>query len=456
MEGRGEVIVLSSNNYLGLAGHPEVVRAGIEGLERYGAGTASVRFICGTFEPHLALERALADLSGTEAALTYVSCWNANEACIPSLTDESTVILTDALNHASLIDAIRLSRPAAKVIYPHSDMSALRDGLAAAPRDARKLIVTDGVFSMEGDLAKLPEIVELAREFGAVVVVDDSHGVGVLGETGRGTVEHFGLLGEVDVITGTLGKALGGAAGGYVAASEEVCDVLAQRSRPQLFSNALPPTVACSALRAIELMLERPELLARLRENTRVFRGMLTDAGYRPLDGEAAIIPIIIGETADAMALSARLLDEGRLRHRLRVPGRAGGNGPRPGADVRGTRARAPRARARGFRARAPRIGEQDPEMGEEERRCPRPRWAHGKLACQHRGARSHHRRAPVRLLPELRRDHHRPDHDHRRDRRPLDDVPSQEVRNRLAPDEESAPTRRTGALWHPTSSDSA
>jgi glycine C-acetyltransferase len=311
MAGRGEVVVLSSNNYLGLAAHPEVVRAGIEGLERYGAGTASVRFICGTFEPHHALERALADISGTEAALTYVSCWNANEAAIPSLTDDTTVILTDELNHASLIDAIRLSRPAGKVIYPHSDMAALRDGLGAAPRDARKLIVTDGVFSMEGDLAKLPEIVGLARAFDAVVLVDDSHGVGVLGETGRGTVEHFGLLGEVDVITGTLGKALGGAAGGYVASSEEVCDLLAQRSRPQLFSNALPPTVACSSLRAIEIMLEQPELLARLRESTRVFRTMLREAGYAPLDGEAAIIPIIVGETAEAIALSQRLLDEG-------------------------------------------------------------------------------------------------------------------------------------------------
>jgi len=311
MAGRGEVIVLSSNNYLGLAGHPEVVQAGIEGLERYGAGTASVRFICGTFAPHLRLEEKLAEISATEAALSYVSCWNANEAVIPSLTDETTVILSDALNHASLIDAIRLSRPAGKVIYPHSDMAALREGLAAAPREARKLVVTDGVFSMEGDLARLPDIVELAREFGAVVVVDDSHGVGVLGETGRGTVEHFGLLGEVDVITGTLGKSLGGAAGGYVAASEEVCDILAQRSRPQLFSNALPPTVACSALRAIELMLEDPALLARLRENTRVFREMLREAGYSPLAGEAAIVPIIIGETADAMALSARLLDEG-------------------------------------------------------------------------------------------------------------------------------------------------
>jgi glycine C-acetyltransferase len=311
MEGRGEVVVLSSNNYLGLAGHPEVVRAGIEGLERYGAGTASVRFICGTFAPHLELERTLAELSGTEAALTYVSCWNANEAVIPTLTDETTVILTDELNHASIIDAVRLSRPASKVIYPHSDMAALRNGLAAAPADARKLIVTDGVFSMEGDLAKLPEIVELAREFDAVVIVDDSHGVGVLGETGRGVVEHFGLLGEVDVLTGTLGKALGGAAGGYVASSREVCDLLAQRSRPQLFSNALPPTVACSAQRAIEVMLEQPELLAKLRENSRMFRSMLVEAGYRPLEGEAAIIPIIVGETATAIAMSERLLQEG-------------------------------------------------------------------------------------------------------------------------------------------------
>ena len=311
MAGRGEVIVLSSNNYLGLAAHPEVVRAGIEGLERYGAGTASVRFICGTFAPHLELERALASISGTEAALTYVSCWNANEAAIPTLTDETTVIFTDELNHASVIDAVRLSRPAGKVIYPHSDMSALAEALAAAPRDARKLILTDGVFSMEGDLARLPDIVELARTHDAVVIVDDSHGVGVLGESGRGTVEHFGLLGEVDVITGTLGKALGGAAGGYVAASDEVCDLLQQRSRPQLFSNALPPTVACSALRAVELMLEEPELLNRLRENTRVFRELLVEAGYQPLDGEAAIIPIIVGETADAIALSERLLDEG-------------------------------------------------------------------------------------------------------------------------------------------------
>ncbi len=311
MDGRGEVIILSSNNYLGLAAHPEVVRAGVAGLERYGAGTASVRFICGTFEPHLELERALALLSGTESALTYVSCWNANEAVIPTLTDARTVILSDELNHASIVDAIRLSKPASKVIYPHSDMAALRDGLAACPQGVRKLVVTDGVFSMEGDLARLPDIVELARVHDAVVIVDDSHGVGVMGETGRGTIEHFGLLGQIDVVTGTLGKALGGAAGGYVAASSQVCDLLSQRSRPQLFSNALPPTVACSALRAVELVHEQPDLLARLRENTRRFREQLAEAGLSPLPGEAAIIPIIVGETAAAIALSRRLLDEG-------------------------------------------------------------------------------------------------------------------------------------------------
>ncbi len=311
MEGRGDVIILSSNNYLGLAEHPEVVRAGVEGLERYGAGTASVRFICGTFQPHLELEHALADFSGTESALTYVSCWNANEAVIPTLTDPGTVILSDELNHASIVDAIRLSKPARKVIFPHSDMTALREGLAGCPPEARKLVITDGVFSMEGDLARLPDIVELARAHDAVVIVDDSHGVGVMGATGRGTPEHFGLAGEIDVVTGTLGKALGGAAGGYVASSVEVCDLLSQRSRPQLFSNALPPTVACSALRAVELVREQPDLLARLRENTRVFRELLDESGFSPLPGEAAIVPIVVGETAAAIALSERLLGEG-------------------------------------------------------------------------------------------------------------------------------------------------
>ena len=311
MAGRGEVIVLSSNNYLGLAEHPDVVHAGIEGLERYGAGTASVRFICGTFAPHLELERELAELSATDAALTYVSCWNANEAAIPTLADARTVILSDELNHASIIDAVRLAKPARKERYAHSDMTQLRALLQSCEPGQRKLILTDGVFSMEGDLARLPDILELARAHDAVVLVDDSHGVGVVGKTGRGVAEHFGVLGDVDVMTGTLGKALGGAAGGYVASSEEVCDLLAQRSRPQLFSNALPPTVACSARAAVRVLRTRPDLVAKLRENTRWFRGALRERGFEPLDGEAAIIPIIVGETSRAIELSRRLLDRG-------------------------------------------------------------------------------------------------------------------------------------------------
>jgi glycine C-acetyltransferase len=311
MAGRGEVLVLSSNNYLGLAARPEVVAAGIEGLRRYGAGTASVRFICGTFAPHLELERELAELVGTEAALTYGSCWNANEAVIPSLTDEETVILSDELNHASIVDAVRLARPARKVIYGHSSMDELREALASCPPGARKLVITDGVFSMEGDLARLPEIVELAREHGATVVVDDSHGTGVMGATGRGVAEHFGLVGEIDVITSTLGKALGGAAGGFVASSAEVCEMLAQRSRPQLFSNAIPPTVACSALEAVRVLRREPELVERLQALSRLLRGRLREIGFQPLDGEAAIIPIIVGETEFAIRFSERLLEEG-------------------------------------------------------------------------------------------------------------------------------------------------
>jgi glycine C-acetyltransferase len=311
MEGRGEVLVLSSNNYLGLADRPEVVEAGIEGLRRYGAGTASVRFICGTFEPHLELEHELAELVGTEAALTYVSCWNANEACIPSLTDQSTVILSDELNHASIIDAVRLAKPARKAVYRHSDMDDLRAQLDSLEPGQRALVLSDGVFSMEGDLAKLPDIVELVRAAGATLVLDDSHGTGVVGETGRGVAEHYGLLGEVDVITSTLGKALGGAAGGFVAASEEVCDVLAQRSRPQLFSNALPPTVACSALEAVRVLRREPELVAKLHRQTDDFRRRLRELGFNPLDGDAAIVPIILGETVFAIRFSERLLEEG-------------------------------------------------------------------------------------------------------------------------------------------------
>ncbi len=310
MEGRGEVVVLSSNNYLGLAAEPEVVRAGKEGLDRFGAGTASVRFICGTFSVHRDLERALSAFVGTEAALTYVSCWTANEGLLPTLLDESDVVISDALNHASIIDSVRLCR-AARRVFPHSDMEGLREVLEECASARTRLIVTDGVFSMDGDVAKLPDIVELARDHRAVVVVDDSHSTGVLGRTGRGTAEHFGMLGEVDIVTSTLGKALGGAAGGFTAAAEPVIDYLLQRSRPQLFSNALPATVASSALAALRHLEEHPEIVERLRHNTSYFRSRLLELGFRPMPGDTPIVPIILGDTAKAIRCSEMLLDEG-------------------------------------------------------------------------------------------------------------------------------------------------
>lgn len=311
LEGQGEVVVLCSNNYLGLANHPEVVAAGKEGLDRYGAGTASVRFICGTFAVHQALEQRLAAFFGTEAALTYVSCWNANEGVIPALAGEGDVILSDQLNHASIIDACRLARGAERVVYKHGDAADLRAKLAERRGARLRLIITDGVFSMEGDLAPLDDICALADEFDAMVMIDDSHGTGVLGATGRGTAEHFGVRDRVDVTTSTLGKALGGAAGGFVCASQTIVDYLIQRSRPQLFSNALPPTVAASALRALEVLEREPERVERLRQNAAWFRAELRALGYRPLDSESAIVPIIVGDTARAIRLSRELLDKG-------------------------------------------------------------------------------------------------------------------------------------------------
>jgi glycine C-acetyltransferase len=314
MEGRGEVIVLSSNNYLGLANEPAVVEAGIDALRRFGAGTASVRFICGTFTVHRELEAALARFVGTEAALSYVSAWNANEALTPSLMREGDVVISDALNHASIIDSIRLAKGATRcttAVYRHADLDHLRELLRAHRSAPRKLIWTDGVFSMEGAIAKLPEILQIARDEGATVVMDDSHASGVLGATGRGTAEHFGVLGEVDIITSTLGKALGGAAGGFIAGSAALCDILTQRSRPQLFSNALPPTVAASSLAAVELTLAHPERVRRLQENARYFRAAIEEAGFAPLPGETPIVPIIVGDTALAIRMSDLLLDRG-------------------------------------------------------------------------------------------------------------------------------------------------
>jgi glycine C-acetyltransferase len=306
-----EAICLCSNDYLGLASDPAVVAAAAAGLERYGAGTASVRFICGLFTPHLELERDLAGFLGKEAAITYTSCWNANQALLDALCDRETHILSDELNHASIIDGVRLARPAGKAVYAHADPAALARELERVPDGARCLIVTDGVFSMEGDIAPLPELVELARLHGATLVVDDSHGLGVLGATGRGTAEHFGLGDEVDVITGTLGKALGGAAGGFVAGGQALCDVLEQRSRGQLFSNGLPQSVACGARAALGELRSDPGRLRRLHANVARFRDGVAGLGLRPLPGPSAIVPIVVGETRHAIEISERLLDRG-------------------------------------------------------------------------------------------------------------------------------------------------
>jgi len=314
MEGRGEVLILSSNNYLGLAAEPSVVDAGIDALRRYGAGTASVRFICGTFTIHRELEEVLARFVGAEASMSYVSAWNANEGFTATVVEEGDFVCSDALNHASIIDSIRLAKSITKcqtAVYKHADLDDLRSKLATARAAKRRLIWSDGVFSMEGSIAPLPDLLEIARAHDAVLVIDDSHATGVLGKTGRGTAEHYGVLGEVDVITSTLGKALGGAAGGFVAGSAALCDYLTQRSRPQLFSNALPPTVAGSAIAAVEFIERHPERVETLRANSRYFRERIIDAGFSPLPGETPIIPIIVGETSAAIQMSEMLLDEG-------------------------------------------------------------------------------------------------------------------------------------------------
>jgi glycine C-acetyltransferase len=314
MEGRGEVVVLSSNNYLGLSNHPHVVEAGKKALDRLGAGTASVRFICGTFTVHRELEHACARLVGTQDSLSFVSCWNANEAVPATLLTEADLVLSDQLNHASIIDAIRLAKAITRCqtgVYQHANLDDLQAKLEAANDRRVKLVITDGIFSMEGSIAPLPDLLTLCRRYGATLMVDDSHATGVLGRHGRGTAEHFGMIGEIDIITSTLGKALGGAAGGFAAGSTAMCDYLTQRARPQLFSNALPPTVAASSLAAIEYLEAHEELVTQLRENAAFFRDQLLGLGFKPLAGETPIIPVILGETSKAIEMSNLLLDEG-------------------------------------------------------------------------------------------------------------------------------------------------
>ena len=311
MEGHGDVLVLSSNNYLGLASHPEVIKAGQDALARYGAGTASVRFICGTCRAHRDLEEALARFLKTEAALSYVSCWATNTGVVPALVGPEDAIISDQLNHASLIDACRLASKTRREIYRHANMKDLQEKLEATQSCRRRLILTDGVFSMEGDLAPLPDILDLARRYKAIVLVDDSHGTGVLGKHGRGIHEHFGVEGEVDILTSTLGKALGGAAGGFVASSAALCDMMVQISRPHLFSNALPATVAASSHKALEILEREPQRVEDIRRKSRKIREGLKSRGFKPLEGESAIIPIIVGETALAIRMSQELLKEG-------------------------------------------------------------------------------------------------------------------------------------------------
>ncbi|HPT78074.1 MAG TPA: glycine C-acetyltransferase [Candidatus Atribacteria bacterium] len=312
IENKGDVLVLCSNNYLGLSDKKELIEGGKKALEKYGAGGASVRFICGTYDIHRALEDKVAEFLSTEASLTYTSCWHANTAVIPALLKPGDTVISDELNHASIIDGCRLvARGVDKKIYKHSDMDDLEQKLKEANPEGSRLVITDGVFSMEGDIAKLPDILELVRKYDAVLMVDDSHATGVIGKTGRGTAEYYGLDGQVDIITGTFGKALGGAGGGFVAGRQSVVDLCIQTSRPHLFSNSLPPVLAAIALSALEYLEAHPELVRSLRDKTDYFRRLLKEKGMNILEGDSAIIPIMVHDTAKAIRLANRLFEEG-------------------------------------------------------------------------------------------------------------------------------------------------
>ena len=314
-----DTLCFCSNNYLGLANHPEVVEAGLKALRDYGAGTASVRFICGTFEPHETLEATIAEYMGTESSYTFVSCWNATEALFPTFCEAGDAICSDELNHACIIDSMRLTpaikKGVKKGVYKHSDMASAREALTKLRENpevtGQVWVVTDGVFSMEGDIAKLPELRALCDEFGAMLVVDDSHGHGVMGPTGRGTHEHYGMVGKIDYFTGTLGKALGGGAGGFIAGNKRGTELIIQRGRPTLFSNALPVTVAASANAAIRVLMNEPQRVQKLRDNVAYARKKIGEGGFEVLESPTAICPIIVGDTAKAIAMSARLLELG-------------------------------------------------------------------------------------------------------------------------------------------------
>jgi glycine C-acetyltransferase len=307
---QGRVLNLCANNYLGLANHPRIVEAAVRGLQRHGYGMASVRFICGTHEIHKELERAISRFLRTEDTILYGSCFDANGGLFEVLLDERDAVISDALNHASVIDGIRLCK-AKRIRFAHSDMKDLETKLQEARTSRLRLIATDGVFSMDGDLAKLDRIVQLAERYEAAVMVDDSHATGVIGANGRGTPDHFGVADRIDIVTSTLGKTLGGATGGFTTGHANIVELLRQRSRPYLFSNALPPAVAAGALQALALVEEGEELRARLRENAAFFRAQLTGLGFRLIDGDHPIIPVMLGDASLGGTMADRLLAEG-------------------------------------------------------------------------------------------------------------------------------------------------
>jgi len=307
---QGHVLNLCANNYLGLANHAQIVQAAMEGLQDYGYGMASVRFICGTQELHKRLERAISTFLGTDDTILYSSCFDANGGLFEVLLDEHDAVISDALNHASVIDGIRLCKTK-RFRYAHSDMKELEAKLNEARECRLRVIATDGVFSMDGDLAKLDHIVNLAERYDAAVMVDDSHATGVLGHKGRGTPDHYGVADHIEIITSTLGKTLGGATGGFTTGRAEIIELLRQRSRPYLFSNALPPPVAAGALQALALVEQGESLRATLRDNARFFRERLTKLGFRLIPGDHPIIPVMLGEASLATSMADRLLKEG-------------------------------------------------------------------------------------------------------------------------------------------------
>jgi glycine C-acetyltransferase len=308
--GEGEVLNMCANNYLGLADDPEVIAAAHAAIDEWGFGLASVRFICGTQEPHKELESALSSFLGTEDTILYSSCFDANGGLFEVLLGEEDAVISDELNHASIIDGIRLSK-AKRFRYRNGDMEDLEAQLKESADARRRLIATDGVFSMDGFLADLPAICDLAERHDAMVMVDDSHAVGVMGPGGRGTHEHHGVMGRVDVLTGTLGKAMGGASGGYVSGRKELVDLLRQRSRPYLFSNTVAPAVVGGSLKAIELLTATTELRDRLEENTRFFRSEMVAAGLDVLPGEHPIVPVMLGDAGLAGRMAEAMLARG-------------------------------------------------------------------------------------------------------------------------------------------------